>query len=697
MSDLAYLNGLTPEQTEAVCDPAKNLCIIAGPGSGKTTVLTRRIALRGLDPAVPAKNTVAITFTNQAADELKSRLASLAVYDMPWVGTFHSFAFQILRRYYDEIRKPLPRLVNRKGRELAKILQGDTRFAALIATRKPTASLSNLEASLLISEISREVEIAKAYLITPDAYPAFHKAQRRETALDPETVATIFQAYEGHKLKSNQIDFEDLIIRAEGIMRENVSFAQTIRWWYRHWYVDEFQDVNAPQIQLLAALIGRDPDLCVVGDPKQAIYAWNGASPRLMLQFDQVFPGASFRYLTANFRSTPEIVDLANATAQTFSDSELSRHGGVIFAKRQSGASAKIFEFDAAADEASFVAKHIYQAIVNGVAPQDVAVIARTNSLLPAFQSNLSSLGIHNYIAGQNVVINDAALKAAISHLREILGPRGRLQDVVSQLDNLLEELRIDAEPSSGSESSLAYFRQLALEALRFDPLMDLYTFTNWFKVRAAENAPDKKRGVTLTTMHRSKGLEWNNVYVVALEQGILPHAKSLRPEAYEEEKRLLYVGITRARDHVYFTLAHQRGNSNQLRERSVLLRAIESFLDPTAGTQASRSRSLEYIRNSRAKLQASGNSSQSPDPIYETLRLWRKRSAADLLMGHEQFLTDSALQYIAATLPQTMEDLASCPGVGKGFAATHGETLLRIIAALLRASQRANALGLKI
>ncbi len=694
MADLAYLNGLTPEQAEAVCDPAKLLCIIAGPGSGKTTVLTRRIALRGLDAAVPAKNTVAITFTNQAADELKSRLASLAVYDMPWVGTFHSFAFQILRRYYDEIRRPMPRLINRKGRELAKILQDDPRFASLIASRRPNTTLASLESSLLIGEISREVEVAKANSISPELYPEWHLAQRRETALDAPTLVEIFRAYEHHKQRSNQVDFDDLIIRAEVIMRENGAFAQTMRWWFRHWYVDEFQDVNSPQMKLLAQLIGDNPDLCVVGDPKQAIYAWNGASPRLMLQFDQVFPGACFRYLTANFRSTPEIVSLANTAAQTFTDLELARHGGIIFAKRQSGAPAKLFEFDTAEAEAAFVAKHIYQAIANGATPQEIAIIARTNSLLPGYEAQLAALSIHHHIAGQHTVAHDGALRAAISHLREVLGPRGRLQDVLAQLDNLLEEFRIDATFDSASESSLGYFRQLAAEALRFDSSMDLFTFTNWFKVRAAESAPNKKRGVTLTTMHRAKGLEWNSVYVVALEQGILPHAKSTRPDSFEEDKRLLYVSITRARDHVYLSLAHQRGNSNQPRERSVLLAGIETLLDTNDGTRAPRTRALQYIRDNRAKLEAVGSSMHSIDPVYETLRLWRKRSAADVLIPEERLLSDTSLRYLAMNLPTDVDALAACPGIGKGFAATYGDNLLQLIAALVRASERAKALN---
>ena len=688
MAELAFLKGLTPEQTDAVCDPSKVLCIIAGPGSGKTTVLTRRIALRGLDPGVPPKNTVAITFTNQAADELKSRLASLSVFEMPWVGTLHSFAFQIIRRFHEEIRQNTPRLISRKSRELARILNADPQFSMLLPKRSGPASIAAFEASLLLGEIAREIEAAKVYLIKPDGYAEWNREQKRETGLSGDTIASAYLAYEKEKLRTNQLDFEDLITRAAMIMRDNLAFAQTIRWWFRHFYVDEFQDVNKPQIELLMQLVGEQPNICVVGDPKQAIYAWNGASPHLILEFDRLFPHAAFTYLTANFRSTPEIVELANVAAENFSDPAISHHAGTIYARRQSGASARIFEFSSELDEAKQVANHIYRSISNGAQPDDIAVIARTNSLLPTFQAELSVLGIHSHVAGQNQISNDATLKAAIAHLSKVLGPRGRLHDALAQLDHLIAEYRLDNTSAPETDSPLEYFKRLAIEALRFDARMDLFTFTNWFKVRAAESYSSKKRAVTLTTLHRAKGLEWDNVYLVALEHGILPHIKSTRADAYEEEKRLLYVGITRARNQLYLTHATSRGKSTQVRQRSEFIIPLTEYLFPGASTRVDASRAMRFIAESRTRLSADASASQFVDPIQATLSLWRKRVAAQLSLDPECLLPTRSLGFVASNLPKDKVALSKVPGVSKHFSLNHGDEFLRLVSALERAKE---------
>nr|MDA8116838.1 UvrD-helicase domain-containing protein [Actinomycetota bacterium] len=250
MDDLPYLRGLTVEQTEAVADPARLLCIVAGPGSGKTTVLTRRIAFRAMDPEVAPKNTVAITFTNQAADELKSRLAGLSMYELPWVGTFHSFAFLVLRRYLEELRRPAPRLITSKPRAVAAAVREDAGLRRHFG-KGGEEGAQRLESSLVISELTREIETAKANMVAPEGYERWHAASRRETSLAPTAIAAAWGSYERFKAASHQIDFDDLIVRAESALRENPAFAQTIRWWYRHFYVDEFQDVNAQQIALM--------------------------------------------------------------------------------------------------------------------------------------------------------------------------------------------------------------------------------------------------------------------------------------------------------------------------------------------------------------------------------------------------------------------------------------------------------------
>ena len=682
MDDLPYLRGLTVEQTEAVTDPAQLLCIVAGPGSGKTTVLTRRIAFRAMDPEVAPKNTVAITFTNQAADELKSRLAGLSMYELPWVGTFHSFAFLVLRRYLEELRRPVPRLITSKTRAVAAAVREDASLRRHFGKAGDDGG-RRLESSLVISELTREIETAKANMVAPDDYERWHTASGRETSLDSQAIAAAWRSYERFKAASRQMDFDDLIVRAEAALRENPAFAQTIRWWYRHFYVDEFQDVNSQQIALMKQLVGANPDLCVVGDPKQAIYAWNGAHPRLMLEFDRVFAGASYRYLRSNFRSVAEIVDLANAASEEFADPAIALHGGTIHAKRPSGSPPRLHTFDSAEAEATFVARQIYTSIANGAAPSSIAVLARTNTLLPQYQAALSALGIHNHVAGTAQMANDGSLKAAMAHLRELLGARGRLQDALTHLDDLIDEYRLDGT-DGGAADSLGYFRQMAVEALRNEPRMDLTSFISWFRVRAAESAHASKHGVTLTTLHRAKGLEWEIVYLVAMEQGVLPHAKSTQPAALEEEKRLFYVGITRARDHLYLTLARKRGKAE--RQPSPFLTNLAGLIEDGIPQRAPKRRALEYIRASKERLGSAATAPLETDPVLETLKLWRRLRAADLGAPEETLLSDRTLSYLASNLPVKRDDFDTCPGMSQEFLAEHAEALLKLMKALARA-----------
>ncbi|MDA8384980.1 MAG: ATP-binding domain-containing protein, partial [Actinomycetota bacterium] len=385
----------------------------------------------------------------------------------------------------------------------------------------------------------------------------------------------------------------------------------------------------------------------------------------------------------ANFRSVSEIVDLANAAAEGFADPAIAMHGGVIHAKRPSGSPPRLHAFDSAEEEASFVARQIYASIANGAAPDSIAVLARTNLLLPQYQAALSARGIHNHVAGTGQIVSDSALKAAISHLRELLGPRGRLQDALTHLDDLIGEYKLDGA-GGGPADSLAYFRQMAVEALRNEPRMDLTSFLSWFRVRAAESASASRNGVTLTTLHRAKGLEWDIVYLVAMEQGVLPHAKSTQPAAMEEEKRLFYVGITRARNHLYLTLARKRGKTE--RPASSFLSGLGAMIQDGIPQRASTRRALEYIRAGKNRLTTAEPTPLETDPALETLKLWRRRRADDLSTDEESLLPDRAVSYLASNLPADHDDLAACPGISQQFLAEHADALLKLLKALARA-----------
>ena len=669
-------------------DPSSLLCIIAGPGSGKTTVLTRRIALRALDPHINPKNTVAITFTNQAADELKIRLSALAVFDMPWVGTFHGFAFQIIRKYFNEIRKPSPTLITSKAKELHWILKNDPDIAGEIKRSAANNNAENILSTLVISEIAREIEVAKTNMIGTSAFQAWREKQYNQPRLSVSTLASIYAKYEKNKQRTNRLDFDDLVTSASEILREHPSFAQTVRWWHRHFYVDEFQDVNQPQINMIKLLVGADPDLCVVGDPKQAIYTWNGASPRLMMEFDDSFKGANFRYLTRNFRSTVEIVDMANAIASTFAQDKVTRHRTAIHAQRTQGPMPRLLGFDTSEEEAAFVAKAINDSINSGTHPGEIAILARTNSLLPKFSTELANLGIGHHIIGSTQTNQDSFTKAVLRHLIEILGPRGRLKDGLSLITEIKEEYKLDDDYRAQGTSSVDYLLHLAIEAVRNDPQIDIMSFQNYFALRVSDVTSTKKYGVTLTTLHRAKGLEWISVFFVAAEQDIVPHAKSKDNDSFEEEKRLFYVGVTRARDLLTFTYAKKRHNSNKERHPSEFFQAANTTLGLGIPQPINSKHAIRLIQSERNLLLGASKVSSTTDPVVDTLNLWSKRKRNDLGCEQTAIASNQLIDSLAKTLPTSIDQLKNCIDISEEFISSYGNEIIRLCNALKRATK---------
>ncbi len=292
MDATRLLAGLDAQQRRAVVEPGHPLCILAGAGSGKTRVLTRRIAHRALEGDADPRHVLALTFTRKAAKEMGSRLSALGLRDRPTVGTFHAVAWAQLRTLWTDQGRATPALLERKGRLLAS-LPGRGRLTPI--------------------ELATEIEWARARLVTPDRYAdEAHRADRRIGA-PFELVAQLFTAYEEEKRHRGVVDFDDVLGLCADAMTADPTFAAAQRWRFRHLFVDEFQDVNPLQHRLLEAWrAGRD-DLCVVGDPRQAIYRWNGADASYLTHFAELRPGATVVQLTGNYRSTPQILHVAAA------------------------------------------------------------------------------------------------------------------------------------------------------------------------------------------------------------------------------------------------------------------------------------------------------------------------------------------------------------------------------------------------
>ena len=463
--DLA-LDRLTGSQRRAVESPATALCIVAGAGSGKTRVLTLRTARRIRDGSAEPDHTVVCTFTRRAAHELRDRLARYGVavsipagpggVPSPGVraGTLHQLALTLLRRRAFDAGRPAPKLVEHRWRMLAE-LAGDRATASAVDT---------------------EIGWAKARCLAPGDYLEAADTVRRSTGVAPGQVADLFGRYEDRLARRGLVDLDDVLLRAADLLLEDATFAEQTHWRYRHLSVDEFQDVNPAQYRLLRALMGDRRDLCVVGDPNQAIYGWNGADPGLLATLPDLLPELEVVHLDANHRCSPQVVDAARAAL-----------GPVDVAPPRSatapGPMPTVTAYVDDRDEADAVASRILARAEAGTAWADMAVLARTHDQLTVVRLALDRAGVPCRFA-----------------------PAPDAPDVERPT------------PAAGGT-----------------------------RMTTTVGRGEPGGGVELATFHRAKGLEWEVVSVVGLEEGFVPIVHATTEEAVAEERRLLYVALTRA------------------------------------------------------------------------------------------------------------------------------------------------------
>src|SRR4051812_38936647 len=293
----ALLEGLTEAQAAAVTSDGAPLVILAGAGSGKTRVLTRRIAWRAATGSADPRHVLALTFTRKAAGELRHRLGALGVRDGVAAGTFHAVAYAQLRQRWADAGQHAPTLLDRKAGFLNRLL----------------GPRSERDAAVQTIDLAAEIEWAKARMVGPEQYEAAALHAGRTPPITPSAMASLYERYETEKHRRGVVDFDDLLLRCVGALRDDTAFAAAQRWRFRHVFVDEYQDVNPTQAALLAGWRGDGNDLCVVGDPNQAIYSWNGADPAYLSDFTVREPGATVVRLDDNFRSTPQVLATAAA------------------------------------------------------------------------------------------------------------------------------------------------------------------------------------------------------------------------------------------------------------------------------------------------------------------------------------------------------------------------------------------------
>jgi DNA helicase II / ATP-dependent DNA helicase PcrA len=705
---------LDDEQREAVLAPRGPVCVLAGAGTGKTRTITHRIAQLVAAGHVAAGQVLAVTFTQRAAGEMRTRLRALgaAAHSGSGVGavqalTFHAAAHRQLRYFW-------PRVVGDTGWQLM-----DSKFA-VVARAASSARLQLTTDD--VRDVAGEIEWAKASLISPEQYPDAVAAAARDIPLDAARVATVYAAYESLKSRGDDVallDFDDLLLHTAAAIENDAAIAEEFRDRYRCFVVDEYQDVTPLQQRVLAAWLGDRDDLTVVGDANQTIYSFTGATPRYLLNFSRQFPEATVVRLERDYRSTPQVVSLANqviaAARGRVAGSKLHLVG-----QRDPGPAPSFREHPDEVAEAAAVAASISRIVESGTAPAEIAVLYRINAQSEVYEEALTEAGIPYQVRGGEGFFSRQEIRQALLVLQRAAGrdteadgslaagddplrpapPRLRspLPDVVR---GLLEPLGLTVEPPTGSRArerweALSGLAELVDEEVAHRPQLDLPGLLAELRTRADSRHPPVVQGVTLASLHAAKGLEWDAVFLVGLTDGTLPISHALahgaESEAVEEERRLLYVGITRARMHLALSWSLSRNpGGRQSRKPSRFLNGLapQTQSDSTASRPrrnrgaASRCRICNNQLTTPAAImlrRCETCAADIDDELLLQLKDWRLRTAKDLKVPAYVVFTDNTLIAIAELLPSDDAALVAIPGIGARKLEQFGPDVLELV-----------------
>jgi DNA helicase-2/ATP-dependent DNA helicase PcrA len=690
------LGGLDTEQREVASKLDGPMCVLAGAGTGKTRAITHRIAYGVHSGFYNPQRLLAVTFTARAAAEMRSRLRDLGVGNVQ-ARTFHAAALRQLQYFWPQaIGGTLPSLLDHK--------------ANMIAEAARRLRLSTDRAS--IRDLAAEIEWAKVSMLTPANYLENARGRGTPGGFDLTAVARVFQAYEDVKTDRNVIDFEDVLLITVGILQEDPKVAATVREQYRHFVVDEYQDVSPLQQRLLELWLGGRNDLCVVGDASQTIYSFTGASPKHLLRFKASYPDAHVVRLVRDYRSTPQVVKLANELLGARRSGGPEADAGwaaplQLVAQRESGPIPRFMECADDEAEASAVAIRIAELLEAGVRASEIAVLFRTNGQSEAYEQALASAGIGYQLRGgerffarkevRDAILQLRAATRAVSEdpVKEALGQTVR--DIVASLGYS------DEAPRSGGAlrerwESLAALVALADElAVSRGPGFSLAEFVNELQERSVAQHPPTVQGVTLASLHAAKGLEWDAVFLVGLSEGLMPISFADTPTAVDEERRLLYVGITRARVHLNLSWSTARTPGGRANRKPS--RFLDGLRPDSGSTVQAKGRAQGTRRKAAAPASCRvcgsmlstgaerkvGRCSQCPpsyeEQTFESLRQWRRDEAQSADVPAFVVFTDATLTAIAEARPSTLEELSQLAGVGPSKLERYGEAVLSVLA----------------
>ena len=654
--------------------PSGPVCVLAGAGTGKTRTITHRIAHLVDTGTHPVSEILAVTFTTRAAGEMRLRLRSLGVPGVQ-ARTFHSAALKQLRYFW-------PKAV---GGGLWPVVEHKLRLVAL-AARKAGAGTD----AATLRDLASEIEWAKASLIGPDGYLAAVARHQRDTSVAAATVAKVYAGYERVKNEAEQLDFDDLLLHTSAILEDDEEVAREFRARYRCFVVDEYQDVTPLQQRTLDAWLGGRDQLTVVGDANQTIYSFAGASPASLLDFDRRYPHATVVRLERDYRSTPQVVTLANriiAGAQ----GRAARLRLELTAVLPDGPAATFDEYPDEPTEARAVAQRAAGLIAGGTPASAIAILYRINAQSEVYEKALADAEVPYLVRGGERFFARPEVRQAIIALRA-----GAAQDVevplVAAVRQLLAPVGLSSEPPPAGAlrdrwDSLLALVGVAEELADAAPEAGLAALVAELDQRSeAQHAPTVE-GVTLASLHAAKGLEWDAVFLVGLTDGTMPIQHAETQDQIEEERRLFYVGVTRARTRLFLSWALSRTEGGRRgRKRSRFLTGLAPEVAPVGRARpAGRCRMCGGPLSTPAELKIGRceNCPSSADPeLVDALRNWRRSTSSEASVPAYVVFSDATLLAIAERRPTDDAALLAIPGIGRTKLDAYGADVIGIVSA---------------
>ncbi len=677
------LEALDPEQREVALALRGPVRVLAGAGTGKTRAITHRIAYGVATGVYNPTEVLAVTFTTRAAGEMRTRLRGLGAGGVQ-ARTFHSAALRQARYFW-------PRVY---GGELPVLTESKLAMLGNAARRNRV----DVDQATL-RDLASEVEWAKVSNVRPDDYARVATARGRSVNnQDPATVGRVFAAYEEVKRDQGRMDMEDVLLCAAALLAEDERVAAEVRRQYRWFVVDEFQDVSPIQASLLELWLGGRNDLCVVGDPAQTIYSFAGASADYLRDFPKRHPGTASMELVRNYRSTPQVVTAANQLLGGTSSA-----GVQLKAQQDSGPEVAYAEHTDEVAEAEAVAAEILKLKNAGMPMREVAVLFRINAQSEAFEEALAARGIPYVVRGAARFFDRPEVRKAVTLLRgNARGADGSGDGLVADVKAVLAGMEWTEKAPTGRgnvrdrwESLQAIVSQAEDFAIA-NTEATLGDFVDDLDRRAAEQHAPVAEGVTLATLHAAKGLEWDAVFLCGMHEGAMPIIYAEGPAAVEEERRLLYVGMTRARQRLSISWAVARqpgGRSSRKPSRFLVGLRPQVRSDRQEEERQARSRKKKGVAHCRvcnAPLSSTaerkvGRCEDCPatydEELFERLRAWRVERAGEEKVPAYVVFTDLTLQAIAEVKPTDSQALLRIAGIGKTKLDKYGDDVLELVA----------------